>query len=430
MNYVKENYDKVRSELNRIGYFTLKNKVSIGDNYSNTKDVFISMYLMNMEMEDECNRMIQQKYSDTADIKSINGFFVASTNELVVLIKVYDTDDIIADIKRSDVRSTIEHELTHAFDSTSTDDVVSGQKIVSGVGGSFLSMCAYMGIADIDEISKIIMFDKFTNGKVLECVYAISMVIYKLFTITEFNAHQVSDLVNTHKADIRKSDRVRKALKKDISADSKITERIINDAMKITPNQLPELWEIIGRVLKYMGYNIQSDSPSSVYKYFKHTAEKLLKNFFDKKVKNQVKSIVSLKEKNSIKDKIITCIKNDNLDRGISFWFSPSGDTNSYLCRVYFKYNKFTVTINNKPIRLYGNIESMFNRAIDSFDDNNKSRFEFAIDNIVDAIIQSIERNFNSSSYKPMYDITIPQDEVHASSSNRILNRFADLDLD
>ena len=42
-NYIISNARKVESELERVGYFTLKNKLSIGNSNTTTKDVFISI---------------------------------------------------------------------------------------------------------------------------------------------------------------------------------------------------------------------------------------------------------------------------------------------------------------------------------------------------------------------------------------------------
>jgi hypothetical protein len=44
--------------------------------------------------------------------------------------------------------------------------------------------------------------------------------------------------------------------------------------------------------------------------------------------------------------------------------------------------------------------------------------------------VQSIERAFNDVKYSPVYDITIPQDDVQINKSNQIASRFADLDWD
>lgn len=427
-SYVTANKDKVESELNRVGYFVLKNKVSIGESSATTKDVFISTYFVNMDMIDECNRMLYQKYHGDSDIRTTNGFFVPSTNELVVIVRVNGNESVTRALNKADIRSTIEHELTHAFDHTNKDQRLANQKPVPGIGDNFLSACAYLGCASNSDIRDIIMGDFFTGGAISECIFAISIILYKLFTITEFNAHQVSDLDKTHKVDIRKSDDVRKALSKDIAADSKVTEKMLKKAVNVTPNENPYLWKIVGNVLNYLGYRVP-DSPSAVYRFFKTTSERLFKKFTTKKLKNQVKAIVSLREKNSIKEKLINCIENDNLDRGISFWFSPSGISDSFLCRVRESNNKLSLSINNKDVKLYGNVDVMLNRAITSYSNNDMSKFEFAVDNLVDSIVQSIERNFNEVGYDPVYDITEPQDDIQISKSNKV-NRFADLDWD
>jgi hypothetical protein len=179
-----------------------------------------------------------------------------------------------------------------------------------------------------------------------------------------------------------------------------------------------------------MGYSLKSTSPSGVYKFFKRESVKLFDKYYNKKKKNQAKFIISLREKNNIKEKLIDYIKGKNYRKGISFWFSPSGNKDSYLCRLYIIDNRLNFTINNNPAKLVGNADSILQRAIDYNASKNKSEFEFAIDNLVDIVVQSIERAFNNISYDPVYDITAPQDEVQISQSNKRDSRFADLDWD
>jgi len=428
-SYIKENKQKMISELNRVGYYVLKNKVSIGNSPTTTKDIQICTYFASMDFIDECNAALANKYNVNVDIQSVGGFFVPATNELVVIVKVYN-DDLEKSLKDADIRSTIEHELTHAFDHTNKDRRLADQNNVPGVGENFLSMCAYLGCASRSDIFNLMGTDILTNGAASECIYSISIILYKLFTITEFNAHQMSDLDSLHKVDINRSDRVRKALRKDILTDTKLTERNLKSAIKITPEKSPELWKIVGNVLTYMGYNLDGKSPSAVYQFFKRESRKLFDKFISRKMKNQVKAIISLREKNNLKEKIISCIKNNDMQRGVSFWFSPSGDTNSYLCRITASTSTVALTINRERVKLYGNADAIYKRAVDANNDRNRAAFEFAIDNLVDIIVQSIERNFNDIKYDPVYDITIPQDELQISKSNKISSRFADLDWD
>lgn len=429
-SYINNNYNKVKSELDRVGYFVLKNKISIGNDSTSTKDVYISTYFVNMDMAYECNMMLAQKYHGNADVASVNGFFVPSTNELVVIVRVLDLEDIVSDLEEADIHSTIEHELTHAFDHTNKNKKFADQNITPGVGENFLSMCAYLGCANRSDLANIIGSDMLDDGRTSKCIYAISIIIYKLFSLTEFNAHQVSDLELLHRVDIKRSDKVRDALKKDILVDYDLTSKQLEDAVLVKPEELPELWTIVGNVLKYMGYNIRSESPNAVYKFFKRESEKLFKKFFDKKSKNQIKAIVSLKEKNQIKAKLIECVENDDLKRGFTFWFSPSGMKDSYICRVSAPNGKFNFTIGHNAVEIYGNANSVFNRVIDCYNKDDKSGFDFAVDNLVDLIVQTIERNFSNIAYDPVYDITAPQDEVQISKSNKRDNRFADLDWD
>lgn len=429
-SYIKNNEDKVKSELERVGYYTLKNKLSIGDNSSNTKDVYISTYFVNMDKADTCNNMLSQKYHGDVDVRNVGGFFSPQTNELVVLVRVYDTDSIEDDLKDSDIRSVIEHEMTHAFDNTTKSDKMKNQNISPGIGENFLSACAYLGCANRSDIADLMMNDMFMNGKISSSIHAISLLLYKLFTITEFNAHQMSDLEETHNVDIKRSDDVRKALRRDVLNDYTITNKLLRDAAKVTPERAPQLWKVIGNVLSYMGYNLRSKSPNAVYKFFTEYSDKLFKKYINRKMKNQAKSIISLKEKNNIKNKLIECISNNNLKRGISFWFSPAGNRNSYLCRFKSNDGKSVLTINNKDAKIFGNANAMMQRAIDANNSGNNSNLEFAIDNLVDIIVQSIERKFNNVNYDPVYDITVPQDEVTINQSNKRTSRFADLDWD
>ena len=179
-----------------------------------------------------------------------------------------------------------------------------------------------------------------------------------------------------------------------------------------------------------MGYKLPNKSPYAVYKYFTRMSSKLFDKFLKKKMKNQSKAIASLKEKESIKDNLRDCIDFNNMSTGISFWYSPLGDTNSYLCRVRDAQGNLVLTVNNKPTTIYGNANEMMRRAVNAFAERKWSAFEFALDNLVDVLVQSIERNFNDIQYDPVYDITEPQDEIQASQSNKRTSRFADLDWD
>lgn len=429
-NYVKDNADKVKGQLYRNGYFLLKNKVSTGDSSANTKDAYISTYFIDVDREDDCARMLRQKYHNDVDIRSTGGFFVPSTNELVVLVKIYDLDNIEKSIKKADIRSIIEHELTHAFDHTSKNKKLSNQNVTPGIGESFLSTCAYLGCATRSEIADLLTSDFIYDGAASKCVYAISIALYKLFTLTEFNAHQMSDLEETHKVDFKKSAKVKSALVKDIKSDTNITRKILQDAVSLTPDECPQLWTIVGRVLNYMGYSVNSNSPGAVYKFFSATSAKLFSKFYQKKLKNQIKYIISLREKANIKSNLIKCIKQNKMRTGISFWFSPTGSSDSYICRIKSNGDHISLTVNHKDQNIVGNADAIYKRALDAHNEKHKSVFEFAIDNLVDIIVQSLERAFNNISYDPVYDITIPQDEEQAYQSNKISSRFADLDWD
>lgn len=429
INYVKENREKVEAELNRVGYFVLKNKLSTGSSSTTTKDVFISTYFINMDMEYECNNMLSQKYHGDADVRSVGGFFVPSTNELVVLVRVED-ESVEEAIKNADILSTVKHELVHAFDHTNKSDRLAKQNPTPGAGENFLSVCAYLGFVNRSDIANILGQGLFSDRITAECIYAISVILYKLFTLTEFNAHQVSDLEETNKVDPSKSEKLKQALMRDVLNDMVLTKNQWAKATIVDDDDNPYLWKLVGKVLSYLGYRLNKNSPSAVYNFFVKTGEKLLNKYFNKKLKNQSKEISANKEKNIIKNEIIECFKDDRLARGASFWFSPSGNTDSFICRVYVKSNKVNLTVNHKSIKIYGNVDGIFNRMIQSYNDNKLSAFEFAVANFVDVIIQSIERNFNRVDYDPMYDITAPQDEVQISKANKVANRFADLDWD
>ena len=429
-NYVKDNADKVRDQLDRNGYFLLKNKVSTGDSSANTRDVYISTYFIDVNREEDCTRMLRQKYHNDVDVHDTGGFFVPSTNELVVLVKIYDLNNIEKSIKKADIRSTIEHELTHAFDHTGKSTRMAGQNPVPGIGENFLSACAYLGCADRSEIADLISDDFFTLGSTSKAIYAISIILYKLFTVTEFNAHQMSDLEKTHSADLKKSANVKNALMRDIRADQKITREMLSRAAAVTADECPQLWIIVGRILNYIGHNVDSDSPKSVYRFFVTRSEKLFNKFYSKKIKNQIKYIVSLKEKANIKNSLIKCIKQNKMRTGISFWFSPAGSSDSYLCRIKSTGDRISLTVNRKEQQIVGNADAIYNRALDAYNSKNNAAFDFAVDNLVDIIVQSLERVFNNIAYDPVYDITIPQDEEQAYQSNKISSRFADLDWD
>ena len=127
-NYTKENADKIKGQLDRNGYFLLKNKISTGNNKSTTRDIYISAYFTDVNREADCNRMLQQKYHNgSIDIKTTAGFFSPTTNELVIIVAIYDVNDIEKSIKKADIRSTIEHEITHAFDHTNKDSKLADQ---------------------------------------------------------------------------------------------------------------------------------------------------------------------------------------------------------------------------------------------------------------------------------------------------------------
>lgn len=395
--------------------------MSIGSDSKTTKDVFISAYFVNMDMADECSRKLG------VDVHQVGGYFIPSTNEIVVIICVYD-DSIEDALKEADIRSTIERELIHAFDHTSKSNKRVNQKSVPGVAEDFLASCLYLGCASKSDIAGILQSGITIDSFKASSINSICMVLYKLFTITEFNAHQASDLKELHKINIKRSNDVRKALLKDIITDTTITSNIISHSLSITPEECPELWKIIGNVLVYIGYNLRNKSPKAVYKFYKETSHKLFLKYTSKKYKTQVKSIISLREKNNIKDRLIKSITDDTFEKGLSFWFSPVGDSNSYLCRIKSKNNKVILLINNKPAKIYGNADNMLKRVLDSIN-SSSSKFDFAIDNLVDIIVQSIERNFNSIDYDPVYDITIPQDEDQIKATNTV-NRFADLDWD
>ena len=372
VNYIKSNKSKVESELNRVGYFVLKNKLSIGNSGTTTKDVFISTYFCNMDEADKCNSMIYQKYHGDADIRTTGGFFVPSTNEIVVLVRVDMDEPIENAVENADIRSTIEHEITHAFDHTSKDKRLSKQDPLPGVGESFLSACAYLGCASRSDIAEIIGMDLFTGGAVSSCIYSISIVLYKLFTITEFNAHQMSDLEETHKVDIKRSDALKKALTKDLLDEVHITGKHVINSTMIDADDNPELWHIVGNVLRYLGYKV-SESPSAVYRFFKRMSDKLFKKYLSKKMKNQVKAAISIKEKNSIKMKLADCFDKGTLDKGFSFWFSPSGNSDSFLCRINARGNNLQINVNRKPVKIIGNaVGANLFKLLKIFDKNKK----------------------------------------------------------
>ena len=429
-SYIKDNVDKVRGQLDRNGYFVLKNKVSTGDSGSTTRDIYISAYFIDVDKADQCSMMLQQKYHGDVDVNTTGGFFVPSTNELVVIVRVHDINRIEDSIKKSDIRSTIEHELTHALDHTNKNTRLSKQDPVPGVGENFLSACAYLGCADRSEIASLLADDFFTMGSTSKAIYAISIILYKLFTMTEFNAHQMSDLEKTHAVDIKKSNSVQKALARDINADQKITQGMLSKALSITADDCPQLWTIVGRILNYIGYNVNAESPNSVYKFFATRSQRLFNKFYSKKIKNQIKYIISIKEKTNIKTQLTNCIKRNKMRSGISFWFSPAGKSDSYLCRIRAVDDKVILTVNHKEQKIVGNSDAIYKRAIDAYNSDNKSAFEFALDNLVDIVVQSLERSFNEIAYDPVYDITTPQDEDQINASNKISSRFADLDWD
>lgn len=429
-NYVNSNYMKVRSELERVGYFVLKNKVSIGNSSATTKDIQISTYFVNMNMVNTVNSALSQRYHTPINVRDMGGFFMPSTNELAVFIRVNDLDNIAESIKESDVRSTIEHELTHAFDNTNKNSAVSKQSTVPGIGSAFLSACSYLGCATRSDIATILSDGLFVGKDIESCIFSISALLYKLFTITEFNAHQFSDLSETHNVNYNRSDSVKKALQKDIVTDSKITYTLKEDATSVTADECPYLWKLVGNVLSYMGYKVNKNSPSAVYKFFSKMSDKLYAKYIEKKVKNQTKTIISIKEKNSIKSNIKRCIENNKLSSGATFWFSPSGSRDSYLCRFRVNGSSIELYVNRNKIKIYGNANEMLKRITAAYSSGNESAMDFALDNLVDIIVQSIERSFKNASYDPVYDITTPQDEDQISVSNKISSRFADLDWD
>ena len=429
-NYIKNNLSKVESEIDRNGYFVLKNKISIGDSNTTSRDLFISTYFVDNNQADKCEDAIEQKYHTDVTIGSVGGFFVPSTNEIVNIVVIRDNDTVLSALNHSDIRSTIEHEVTHAFDRTNRNRNFSSQKNNPGVGEKFLSACAYLGCVDKNDMADLLLNDMFTSGAISRCIYAISIILYKLFTRTEFNAHQMSDLDNLHKVNINRSDKVKKALSRDLLNDLTLTKQHLEAATSIDVEYNPTLWNIVGNVLNYMGYRLQNNSPESVYKFFKRESKRLFDKYYDRKEKNQVKTVISLREKNTIKNKIMHCLENGNFNNGITFWFSPAGNNNSYLCRLFENNGKVNLIINKKNIRIYGNVNNMLDRAKQALNENNRLNFEFAIDNMVDVIVQSIERAFNDVKYSPVYDITIPQDDAQINKSNQIKSRFADLDWD
>lgn len=430
VNYIKKNYTKVESELKRVGYFVLKNKLSIGKSSTTTKDVFISTYFINVDEMDKCNYMISQKYYGNIDIRNTGGFFIPSTNELVIFVKVDSDSSILEALEETDIRSTIEHELTHAFDSTSKNTKVSKQNHIGKIGREFISACMHLGCVSKEDWESIIMNDALSGGMFSEgAVKAISLVIYKLFTITEFNAHLVDDFKNVNNINIKHSEKVKEALSKDIVIDYNITRQTLDDALFLTAEDSPYLWRIVGNVLSYMGYNVDKKSPEKVYNFFKKTSIKLFKKYINKKMKNKTKQISSLKEKESIKNKIINSIVFEKKE-SISFWYSPSGIRDSFLFRVEWKNDKVKLSVNREEINIYGNANEMLKRAMTALKADDEFKFEFAIDNLVDIIIQSIERKFTDVKHDPIYDITEPQDEETIEKSNKIASRFDGLDWD
>ena len=85
--------------------------------------------------------------------------------------------------------------------------------------------------------------------------------------------------------------------------------------------------------------------------------------------------------------------------------------------------------MNHKEQPIIGNADDIYSRILDARITGG-AEFDFAVDNLVDIIIQSLERAFNNIPYDPVYDITIPQDEEQSYKSNKISSRFADLDWD
>lgn len=430
VNYIKKNYTKVESELERVGYFVLKNKLSIGKSSTTTKDVFISTYFVNGDEIDKCNYMISQKYYVNTDIRTTDGFFIPSSKELVIFVIVDSDSTILETLEVRDIRSTIEHELTHAFDSTSKNTKVSKHKQIGSTVREFLSTCLYLGCVSKEDLESIILNDALTGGMFSEgCVKAICLVIYKLFTITEFNAHLVDDFKNVNNINIKHSEKVKEALSKDIVLDYNITKQTLAEALYLTAEESPYLWRMVGNVLSYMGYNVDKESPEKVYDFFKKTSIKLFRKYINKKIKNKTKQISSLKEKESIKDKIINCIVFDKKE-SISFWYSPSGMRDSFLFRVDWRNDKVKLSVNREDINVYGNANEMLKRAMTALKADDEFKFEFAIDNLVDILIQSIERKFTDVKYDPIYDITEPQDEETIEKSNKIASRFDGLDWD
>lgn len=453
VNYVKENEQKVLKDLNRVGYYLLKNKISIGNDSLTTKDVHISLYICNLNMISACNNTLEQNYHVSVNIENTGGFFVPSSNEVVVIVRTDMLNPLQDDIKDADIRSTIEHEITHAFDHTSDSKRLKTQKPVPGIG-SMLTGAYDLKIITADEyadLSYMIATDK--SRRLENCLFAISVVLYKLFTITEFNAHQMSDLENVRAVDVpmlsnseatlqARSNAFKTALKTDIDVDNKLLREEINKALKITPAMNPLLWTVVGKILQYLEYNLKCNvetQPEKVYAFFKNYATKLADKFINKKAKNQVKLDTSLKEKATIKKELLDAINRSTGNKVVaaSFWYHPNavgkGISNAYrikflyvdgVAEIKIKGNKYADTC-----KLYGNISGITKRALDAKIKNSNSKLEFAVDNLVDVIVQTIERNLAKVSYNPLYDITLPEDEDQMRANNTV-NRFSVLEYD
>lgn len=445
-NYINNNEENIREHLLQKGYFNLKNKLKLGKKESETRDIYINVYLFNAKAAGLCNQVLSKKYNTSIHVENTKGFFNSATNELVVFISVKSAWSLQKALKDTDILGIIEHEITHAIDNTATGTPLQTQNSLNPY--YFLNTCARLGFASKSESaaiiaemyrSKFIYIEKNPEkamSLMTQTLNSIEFIIYKLFANTEFNAHQLSELNLLHKANIKNSEKVRKAFFKDLGNEVKKLEGLFKVAKLVTYEDSPTLWIVVGRILHYMGYKVGT-KPIEVYRFFATVGLKLLKSYFKKKQKNQVKYIISLREKENIKKELITYIKQrvtrkrrwKNL--GASFWFTPTGSKIDFLCRFIIDENeKISLTLNRDEVTIIGSIDTVYKRAIEAFNNNDIHSFEFSVSTIVDLLVQSIERAVNDIPYDALYDITIPQDEESYKASMQTSNRFSDLEFD
>lgn len=422
LKYVHKNLEKIKSDLNRVGYFIIKNKVSLGKDKNTEKNIFINVCILNKKKAEECNRMIKHEYNSDIDIETsrLNGW--AYNNEIICLVIISDIENIEKEFNKYELRSTIEHELIHAIDctrkKTSKMDVTSHTPTLVEAG--LPKGCYALDIISYDELKKffeeleyILSDSDELRQETYKSISSIEFILYLLFDILENNAHQTLRKRGNEEFDYKKIKIFLKVLKDDVTEDYKLRKDLIKRAMRLHYKEFPMIWELVGKLLSGIGFKLKENSPKYVYNYFYKISLRLLDEFINKKTKNQSKAFSSIKEKESIKQKVIKCIREGTIDKGVSFWFSPTGKSDSFICRIRVVNNELIVTVNKKPIKIYGNADLIIKQALETKRGKEREKIEFLINKFVDIVIQSIERNFKNSSdkdYEPIYDITFPQD--------------------